>query len=346
MKFNALVGAFGDAESVFNTTSVEYLREVGIGDKAVHTILHNHDLTIAENLLARLTKLSVKVYTQNDDEYPEPLKHTPYPPSILYVLGEMPNNTLTKISVIGTRSCSQYGVKITSDICKGLAQSGVVIVSGMARGIDSVAHDAAISEGGLTIAVMGCGIDICYPKGAERLRERIISHGCVISEYPPGVFPQRGLFPERNRIIAGLSHATLVTEAALNSGTMITVASALDCGRDVMAVPGNITSPLSAGANELIKQGAQLVTSYEDILHTLKLTGRRSILSASTSSDQVIDLAPEEKLVYDMLDFVPIHLDEIIEKTLSDAQTVHYIMTMLELKGVAQRMSGQRYVKI
>ena len=338
-KHAALMDYFKSARRVYEAPRGK-LREVpGISERNAEAIIGQKDLTGAENLAEKLNKSGIKYFCNTDREYPSLLKEIHSPPAVLYVLGDMPDDMSAKVGVIGTRRCSRYGVEVTRRICGGLAKQNVVVVSGMARGIDSAAHCAAMDAGGFTIAVLGCGVDICYPAESAEIRGRIIRQGCVISEYPPGTEPNRGLFPERNRIISGISLAIVVTEASSKSGTMITVAHALDQGRDVMAVPGNITSALSSGSNGLIREGAELITSYEDIMHTLNLSGRENI------APNEIDLAPDEKVVYDMLDFTPLTFDEIADRTHMEAQTVNYIITMLELKGAARKMPGQRYAR-
>jgi DNA processing protein len=206
-----------------------------------------------------------------------------------------------------------------------------------------MAHKGALDAPGLTIAVLGCGVDICYPSENWALRNRILSSGCIISEYPPGLPPQQGFFPARNRLISGLSVVTVVVEAAKRSGTLITVGEALEQGREVMAVPGNVTSLLSEGANQLIQEGAGVVTSYEDILRVLGVPERKE---QKIQKIRQIDLAPEEELVYDIIKYQPVSLEEIVDKLNLQAQTINYVLTMLELNGGVQKLLGQRYVRL
>ena len=210
----------------------------------------------------------------------------------------------------------------------------------MADGIDSMAHRGALDGDGFTVAVLGCGADICYPAGNRELMGRIIERGCVISELPPGTRPSKYTFPARNRIISGLSHVVAVMEADERSGTLITVNHALEQGRDVMALPGNITSRLSRGTNRLIKEGAAIITSVGDIMELLGLEEKEK---NSEKSD--IPLAREEKLVYDCIHSEPVTVDEIVIKSGSSLREVQYALTMLELKQLVVKMTGQKYVR-
>ena len=288
-----------------------------------------------------IEKKHISVITIKDSDYPTLLKQIHDPPIVLYIKGRLPDDIINKVGIIGSRRCSDYGRVVTRELSKNLARHNIAIVSGMARGIDSIAHRGALEAGGLTMAVLGCGIDICYPPENTKLMEEIIEKGCLISEYPPGTQPLACFFPVRNRIISGLSQVLVVTEAAKRSGTLITVNQALDQGRDVMAVPGSINSKLSEGPNELIRDGAGVVTSYKDILHTLNINTKEEVRQVTLD-----DLASEEKLVYDCIAFQPENFESIVDKCGLNAQTVNYILTMLELKGYLSKMPGQRYIKI
>lgn len=223
-----------------------------------------------------------------------------------------------------------------------LARQGIVIVSGMARGVDSAAHKGALEGGGKTIAVLGCGVDICYPSEAFKLRKQIIENGCVLSEYPPNTKPQKHFFPARNRIISGLSHAVIVAEAGRKSGTLITVDMANDQGREVLAVPGNISSKLSEGTNRLIRDGAFPVIDYTDALFALGISEE-----AEPQNDKPAEkiLAPDEKRVYDTMSLAAVSFDSLQEATGLTAGQLHLICIALELKKYIKKLPGARYIK-
>jgi DNA processing protein len=329
-----LLRCFPSASEIFTASYGQLKKTEFLSEFNIECILKAQRLDKAEKLEDKLQKLKIEYITIADELYPRLLREIPDPPVVLYVKGVIPDESL-KVSIVGTRQCTEYGRTVTREISQALAKKGVVVVSGMARGIDSVAHKSALDSLGKTIAVLGCGVDICYPAENRALRDRIIENGCLISEYPPGTQPNKWFFPERNRIISGLSELIIVTEAGKRSGTLITVSHALEQGRDVMAVPGNITSKLSEGTNELLRDGAGVITSISDILHTLNIS--ESMLNIQPK------LAPEEKIVYDMLGPQPVSVEEIIDKTQFQAQTVSGILTIMELKGYVQKMSGQRY---
>jgi DNA processing protein len=348
-----LLRHFSSPLAVYNATrnrlrEIAFLTEPKLSDTNIENILAARDLQPMENILAEAKKKNIQIITLNDDAYPSLLKEISDPPLILYVMGQLPDDDDPKVSIIGSRRCSEYGLTVARKLSEGLAGHHVTVVSGMARGIDSMAHKGALDAGGQTVAVLGCGTDICYPTENWGLRNRILTGGCVLSEYPPTTPPMQSFFPARNRIISGLSAVTVVVEAAKQSGTLITVSQALDQGRDVMAVPGNVTSKLSEGVNELIKDGAGVVTDYEDILRLLHIPmlhiPKRKV--PETGSVRQPELAPDEKLVYDSIKFQPIYLDEISDKIDLEMQTIHYILTMLELKGCIEKLPGQRYIRL
>lgn len=222
-----------------------------------------------EELAEKLEAKNIKFLSVFSENYPKALKEIHNPPLVLYIKGEMPDTELS-FSIVGARKCTRYGADIAFDLAAELS-SYLTIISGMAKGIDGCAHKGALKAGGKTVAVMGCGVDICYPTAHQSLYEEIIAKGAVISEYPPGMQPQAGFFPNRNRIISGLALGVLVVEADFKSGSLITSDWALEQGREVFAVPGNINNVFSQGTNNLIKHGATLVTSAEDILFALEI---------------------------------------------------------------------------
>ena len=288
-----------------------------------------------------------------DSAYPSLLKQTHRPPATLYVRGTLPSNDLPSVAIVGSRKCSEYGITAARKISRELGAVGVTIISGMARGIDSAAAYGALEAGAHTVAVLGCGTDICYPSENKPLMDQILETGCIISEFEPGTAPQRHHFPMRNRIISGMSHALVVVEAGEHSGTESTVSHALEQGREVCAVPGSIFNRMSEGTNELLKSGATLVTSGEDVLRALRCQLRQTPLPDRRPSDIVkisskVDesaLAPEEKMIYAYISFEPVAVDEVIRQTRLSAQVVLYTLTKLELQQLIRRVPGQKYMR-
>nr|WP_317358788.1 DNA-processing protein DprA [uncultured Tyzzerella sp.] len=321
----------------------------------IKNILDLKNEIIIENYINELYKYNLKFICKNSEDYPELLKNIPDAPLGFYMLGNMPDSIYNKVSVIGARKCTQYGAMCAYKFGKELGENNVVVVSGMATGIDSMAHKGAIDGKGKTIAVLGCGLDIVYPPSNANLRDSIINNGCVISEFPVGTPPYAANFPMRNRIISGISDGVLVVEAALKSGTLITVGQALEQGRDIFAIPGNINNVMSEGTNNLIKECAFPVTNVEDILSNLGIINKYNDFSNkieknnnnNTEKSENIKnlLAPDEKIVYACIKESPITIDEIILKANINIQTAQYLLTMLEIKGYIQKLAGQKYIK-
>jgi DNA processing protein len=338
---NALLARFGSPRAAFGA-SEDALRGVsGITEDSAHYIAQSRNLSVAEAELRSFERIGVRFVSRADKDFPYLLSEIPDPPVGLYCLGSLPDDALPKVALIGSRRCSEYGLGIARRFGAQLAQNDVVVVSGMARGIDSMAHKGALEGGGQTVAVLGCGVDICYPAENRALRDDIARSGCVVSEYPPRVAPFPSYFPARNRIISGLCRVVVVVEAGRRSGTLITVEQALDQGRDIMAVPGSIAGKYSEGTNALIKQGAELASCCEDILSMLGIHKRE----APKQPAAVNRIAPEERAIYDVLTYEPLTFDDIIVKSDYPQQTAQYLLTMLELKGYIQKLPGMRYIR-
>ncbi|HWI54939.1 MAG TPA: DNA-processing protein DprA, partial [Desulfobacteria bacterium] len=255
----------------------------------------------------------------------------------------------SSFAIVGARKATYYGLSAAESIAGDLSRAGVCVVSGMARGIDAAAHRGALTGAGATAAVLGCGVDVVYPKENKRLMDEIIEKGIVLSEFPPGTSPAAGNFPQRNRIIAGLSQGLMVVEAAEKSGSLITADFALEQGRDVFAVPGLVTSPLNRGAHRLIKQGARLVESAFDILEEMGLnncfsTSENNIL-AEKPKITVNDLTSDERRIYNITSDIPISSEVIIQKSGSSAGDVLSILLTMELKGLITQLPGQLYAR-
>lgn len=331
----------------------------------INNILDVKTESLIENYINELNHHNINFISINNDNYPKLLKNIADPPLGFYMLGQMPDDTFNKVGVIGARKCTQYGAMNAYKFGKDLGANNVVVVSGMAMGIDSMAHKGAIDGGGKTIAVLGCGLDIVYPPSNTNLRDDIVKNGCVISEFPVKTPPYPANFPMRNRIISGISDAVLVVESAKKSGTLITVGQALEQGRDIFAIPGNITNPMSEGTNNLIKECAFPATKVDDILENLGViykyckddntnfenninnqNSQKTKTNNTEKSENIKNLlAPDEKIVYACIKDNPITIDEIILNTNINIQTAQYILTMLELKGYVQKLAGQRYIR-
>ena len=270
-KLNRLLDYFGSAENVYRANSLEIAEIISIKERSLLKIISSRTDEFMENTLSFIEKNNIHFIGICDENYPDLLRDIYNPPIGLYMLGKMPDKNKKRISVVGSRECSSYGSKIAYKTSMELVKAGAVVVSGMAEGIDSIAHKGALDGEGETIAVLGNGVDICYPVSNSNIREKIIQNGCIISEYPPKTQPLAYHFPARNRIISGISDATLVVEAKEKSGTLITVEEAFKQGRYVFSVPGNINSERSAGTNQLLKQGVRVFTETDDILDVLRI---------------------------------------------------------------------------
>jgi DNA processing protein len=344
-KQNLLLEYFGGARTAFLAPESMVRAVPGLTEHNIQAVLAGRDLNRIELLLREMEAKRMVYISRDHNTFPALLRAIPDPPVGVFYIGELPDESRPHVGVIGSRRCSEYGLNAARMLCKPLARYNIVVVSGMARGIDSMAHKSILEGGGKTIAVLGCGADICYPAQNRALREDIIFNGCVLSEYPPGVKPIPAYFPARNRIIGGLCQAVVVVEAARKSGTLITVGQALDQGRDVMAVPGNIVNDLSEGTNALLRDGASVAASYDDILSVLGITPFKTEETLKDPANQENALAPDEKIVYDSLTFDPVTFDELAVKTNNPANILNYLCMTLEIKGCIKTLPGRRYIR-
>ncbi len=302
-----------------------------------------------EQTLKLIRKHNVTVITIDDPAYPSRLADIPEPPPLLYVKGVLVHSDANAISVVGTRRATHYGKRIAEKLAGDLARMGVTVVSGLAYGIDAAAHKGALNAGGRTIAVFGCGVDVVYPRPHSKLYEQIVRSGAVVSEFPMGAQPDPRFFPMRNRIVSGLSLGTLVVESPRKSGALITTKHALDQGREVFAVPGNIDSPYNEGCHKLIKDGAKLVENVYDIVDEVRFNlvgiGPDRESEPETSGRPDVPMSEDEKKVFNLLSMVPTHIDDIGHAcNLSASQTAGALMT-LEIKGLAQQLPGKLFTR-
>lgn len=348
-----LLERFNSPEAIWRAEPQDFVDIPRLNKNRLDALMEK-DLTVAERIQEDCLKQGIQILAFSDEGYPEPLREIPDPPLVLYVRGTLPDFTdRLSISIVGTRKCTQYGKQAAWHFAGNLAQRGAIIVSGMALGIDGTANRAAIEAGGETVAVLGCGVDVCYPWQHKQLMDDIIRHGAVISEYPPGTEPIGRHFPVRNRIITGLSQGTLIVEAPKKSGALISADLALEQGRDVFAVPGDINRPSSAGCNALIRQGAAaLVQEPADILSQYQLTDVHTQRKLEPlpkerqekQSERIIrqlEGSEEEKTVWCAVHDGQETVDAIVEKTGLPAASVLTALTMLEVgQYVAATESG------
>lgn len=325
-RFKLLLEAFGDLESAWKATASE-LRNAGLGQKTVQSILSNRDNIDPARELNRVYELGYSLLTIEDRNYPARLREIDLPPPLLNQFGEIAENDRLAAAIVGTRRATQYGKSVAREISYVLAGCGVTIVSGLARGIDGIAHQAAIDAGGRTIAVLGSGLDNIYPPEHRGLADNIAASGSILSDYALGTKPEGRNFPPRNRIISGLSLAVIVIEAGVSSGALITADFSADQGREVFAVPGDIYKPSSKGTNLLIQAGAHPLVKPEEVLDVLNL-------DLVSSQDDVAEQLPEdevEQMVFQALSKQPIHVDDLQTRCSLPASTLNAALAMLEL---------------
>ena len=309
--------------------------------KVLQAIKENRPVANLDHVIKLIEQYEIKYLTINSEDYPENLKSIYSPPLVLFYRGTLPqdawNNTF---AIVGTRRVDNYGKYITNKISRELANKGVIIVSGLAYGVDTIAHKACLAGGGKTIAVMATGCDQIYPPENRKLAEKIIENGAIVSEYIPGVEAERYFFPQRNRIISALSMGTLVVQGKKNSGAMLTAKYAIDQNKELFAIPGEINNILSEGPNYLIKNGANMVTETDDILSSFMNTNYVEQLTIFP------ELSNDEKVVYNYIkqENRPVYLDEIVISSKFHVTKLSSLLMNLELKGVIQPQPGNKYI--
>jgi DNA processing protein len=316
------------------------LKQAGLDSRSTSALVTLRPRISLDAEIEKLERYRVKVFVYEDPLYPLRLKEIYDYPPVLYVRGSLPAEDEPYLAIVGTRRPTIYGRQVTEEIVADLARSKITIVSGLARGIDSVAHRAALDAGGKTVAVFGSGLDIVYPGENAKLAQAIMEHGALVSEYPLGVKPRAENFPLRNRIMSGLSLGVLVVEAGEKSGALITAHQAVEQNREVFAIPGSILSPASQGTNRLIQEGAKLVRNYTDILQELNLTivVQQAEIKEFSPADEV------ESAILKQLSSEPNHIDEICRRSGLTMSEVSSTLAMLELKGIAKQVGNMNYV--
>ena len=342
VKFRLLEGYFGSLEQAWIASQRE-LKSAGIDDKTARAVISHRASISPDGEMEKLDRAVVKVINWHHPMYPPRLKEISDPPPILYLRGELLLEDERSVAVVGTRKSTAYGREAASTLASELARSGVTIVSGLAHGIDSIAHRVALDAGGRTIAVFGNGLDIVYPSENTRLAHEVEKVGAIVSEHPLGTRPKAIYFPLRNRIISGMTLGTLVVEAPQRSGALWTVRHALEQNREVFCVPGSIFSPASQGTNALIQEGAKLVLNYKDILEELNLT----IVSHQIEMRSILQPQDDnESLLLNYVTHEPIHIDDIRRRTQLPITIVSSTLAMMELKGMIKQVGSMHYVRI
>lgn len=339
-RFKLLLDRFGSAEAAWQASLLS-LAGAGLERRAIESLAKLRQETDPEAEWRRIDQQGVSVVILDDASYPSALREIADPPPVLYVRGELSPADDWAIAVVGTRRASPYGRQATERIVADVARAGVTVISGLARGIDTHAHRAALAAGGRTIAVLGSGVDRVYPEENRALADQIARSGAVISELPLGRPPDAVNFPRRNRIVSGMARATLVVEADFKSGAMITATQAAEQGRDVFAVPGSIFNPLSTGPHQLIREGAKVVTDASDILEELHLTA----VVEERATREALPSDPTEAALLQLLSDEPVHVDDLTRAATLPSSTVTSTLTILELKGLARQLGPMQYVR-
>ncbi len=342
---------YGSAEKVLSLREGDFIADQIVSPQMASDIVRFPKDSFLEKEYAFLHKEGVEVITYPQESYPANLKEIPGAPFVIYVKGRVPENIPLSVAIVGSRRASVYGISVAEQFAARLAEAGVNIVSGMARGIDTAAHRGTLRVKGVTVAVLGCGLSHIYPPENRKLFNQIVETGAVISEFPMETLPLAFNFPRRNRLISGLSKGVIVVEAAERSGALITADCALEQGREVYAVPGPVDSPTSQGVHNLIKQGAKLVTCVEDILEDLhpqlsadleQCPDIRSSLKEDTAPQ---GLTPEEQCVYNYIQDQPVPIDRLLDQCGSSVPSVSAVLLRLELKHLVRQLPGKFFVR-
>ncbi|MCU0452601.1 MAG: DNA-processing protein DprA [Bacteroidetes bacterium] len=343
VRIRALLEHFHDPSSVLSASPRALIRVRGIDrTTALHIARAAGDF--ADDQIRRAARTGSLIIPFNDPRYPEALRSIYDPPVLLFMTGHVAEEDRISLAIVGTRSPSPYGQRVAEEMARLAVGSSVAVVSGLARGIDTVAHRASLEAGGRTIAVLGSGLDVPYPSENARLMREISTRGAVVTEFPFGTKPDATNFPRRNRIVSGMTLGTLVIESALDGGAMITAASALDQGREVFAVPGSIHAERSAGTHALIRDGrAKLVACFDDVLAELRMAPKGDL---PIQPCLIPELAPTERMIFDHVTSDPVHIDELAERSSLGPADALVALLGLEFKGLVRQLPGKWFVRI
>ncbi len=339
VRMQNLVAYFGDLESAWGADANE-LSAAGLGAKLVEKVISARKDINLDQVWSKIEAQGIKIVTWADEEYPNRLREIDQPPPILYIRGEYLQDDLFAVAIVGTRKVTAYGRQVTEDIASFLASNGLTVISGLARGVDAIAHQTALRAGGRTIAILGTGVDKIYPPEHRGLADEIMKRGAVMSDYAVGTPPDASNFPPRNRIISGLSLAVVVIEAAETSGALITAEFAAEQGREIFAVPGNIHAPQSKGTNKLIQNGALPLLTPDDLMQALDLTR----IGEHKSARKILPTDEVEAKVLSVLSSEPLHVDEIRNQAGLPIEKISATLALMELKGMVRQVGGMNYV--
>lgn len=338
----SLLDQFGTPSQILNAPRQDLLNVPGIGEKLANAIIYRTAKSTAEEELQRCRAAGYQLLFEESDDYPSLLREMPDPPALLYCKGEILPEDELAVAIVGSRKCTHYGLQQAEKMAAALARAGVTVVSGLARGIDQAAHRGALKAGGRTIAVMATGLSHIYPPEHRELSEQVSEQGALVTEFPLDQAPVAGLFPQRNRIISGLSMGVLLIEAGRKSGALHTARHAYEQGRDVFAVPGRIDHPASAGCHDLIRDGAMLVRSVEDVLEGLSpaKTPVKVSENREVHTPRELSLSDFERDVLNLVTLEPQHLNEIVQSSNLDSSRILSTLTVLEMRKVVKRLPG------
>lgn len=352
-RIRSLLDKFGNPRSIRSAEAGALARH-GLGSASIDALQQPDERRIDADL-AWLDEAGASMLAWDDEDYPPQLRAIDRPPPVLFVLGDPAVLWLPQLAIVGSRNATRGGLENARAFSRSLTRAGLVVTSGLALGVDGMAHRAALDAGGYTVAVAATGLDRVYPARHRELAREIVARGAIVSEFPPGVEPRAGHFPARNRIIAGLSVGTLVVEAGVTSGSLITARLAMEQNRDVFAIPGSIHNPLAKGCHRLIKDGAKLVETGEDLLGELDVAVRRQIdvgrsrleMAADEAAEPVSQVRdPEYAKLLDAMGFDPVTLDQLVESTGLTVEAVSSMLLILELDGMVESGPGGRYCRI
>lgn len=336
-----LLERFGTLELAWNA-NLQDLRMLGIPEKTIQAFSEFRETHNPEDIINSIQARNISVILSIDEVYPPLLRNIDNPPPVLYVVGNLPTADQPMIAIVGTRRMTAYGEMMTRELASYLASNGVAIVSGLARGVDGTAHGTVVNADGTTVAVLGSGVDVIYPPEHRNLAKAIIKKGAVVSEYAPGTKPDRTNFPQRNRIISGMSSAVIVVEAGEKSGSLITARFAAEQGREVFVVPGNYNAPQSRGANRLIRDGARPLFEKSELLEFIASDLSRTSVSYPKAHQLTFE-RPEEQTIVELITLEPKHINEIARQTGIPLSQLSPMLIMLELKGFITEIEPQTY---
>ncbi len=339
VRMQGLVAYFGELESAWNADP-DSLAEAGLGAKVIERVLTARETVSLDKVWEKIESQGIKILTWGDEEYPARLKEIDQPPPVLYIRGEYLPDDLFAVAIVGTRKVTPYGRQVTEEIASFLGANGMTVISGLARGVDAIAHQTALKAGGRTIGILGCGVDKIYPPEHRGLAEQMMERGAIISDFAVGTPPDASNFPPRNRIISGLSLAVVVVEAGETSGALITAEFAAEQGREIFAVPGSILAPQSKGTNRLIQKGAQPLLTPADLMQALDLTR----VGAQKSARKILPADETEARVLNVLGSEPLHVDEIRAQADLPIEKISATLALMELKGMVRQVGGMNYV--